>query len=132
MKFYLAAMYSRRDELREHARQLRAMGHIVTSGWLRERDDLSGDLVDSPAIYRDRAERDLNDIRMSEALIYFTEDPNVGIKRGGRHFEAGFAVGIGKSLYIIGPRENIFCYDRQHKQFERWEDFIAWLKMQQN
>lgn len=128
MTFYLAAQYARRNELREYARKLRTLGHEVSSQWLRERGDLSGDLVESPAIYRDRAERDLNDIRMSEALIYFTEDPNVGIKRGGRHFEAGYAYGLGRQVFIVGPRENIFCYGLHTKQFPGWREFVEWLQ----
>jgi len=35
--------------------------------------------------------------------------------------EAGFAMGLGKTLMICGPRENIFHYlDEVHK-FDTWE-----------
>lgn len=130
MTFYLAAQYARRDELREYARELRALGHEVSSRWLRERGDLSGDLTESAALYQERAERDLTDIDLAQTLVYFTEDPAVGIKRGGRHVEAGYALGRGKNLYIVGPRENIFCYSQHPRHFTDWKTFITWLKLQ--
>jgi hypothetical protein len=63
MKIYIAARYSRRDEMRVVAQKLEEMGHIVTSTWLRENNPLDchmGD--DTQEFYRRHANVDLIDI----------------------------------------------------------------------
>jgi hypothetical protein len=110
MKIYLCASYERRDELRGYRDQLEILGHEVTSRWLDETfplkikvDDLSQ--LEASLIAR----KDLVDVKRSDLLVAFTENPGTSRGRGGRHVEYGVAIAIGISRIIIGPRENIFC-----------------------
>lgn len=77
MKIYLAARYSRRDQLRGLAQHLRAAGHIVTSRWLDtewvNRPDSSSA---APPEYREKyAIIDMEDVVAADAMINFTEPP---------------------------------------------------------
>jgi nucleoside 2-deoxyribosyltransferase len=69
--------------------------------------------------------RDLKDISLSDMFVIFTVDPRKNIKRGGKHFEAGYAYNRNIPIHVIGPNENIFyCLpDMQH--FRDWNDFIC-------
>jgi hypothetical protein len=109
VKIYLAARYSRRDEMRAVADQLRQFGHEVTSRWLEtewvNRPD-SG--AAAPPEYREQyAVIDMEDVRASHCVISFTEAPGDG-SRGGRHVEFGLAVAWGRRLVVVGFRENLF------------------------
>ena len=44
MKIYLAAKYSRMEELREYRNQLIALGHTVTSRWLDGNHEQAGNM----------------------------------------------------------------------------------------
>jgi nucleoside 2-deoxyribosyltransferase len=111
MKIYIAGRYSRRDEFREVAKQLIAMGHEVTSRWLQEDEPLQSHMGDhTPEWYAHTALIDLADINEAAAVLFFAEDPKVGTPRGGRHVEFGYALAKGKFIFVIGPEENVFHY----------------------
>jgi nucleoside 2-deoxyribosyltransferase len=124
MKIYLAAPFSKMDILREHAKQLRAAGHECTSGWLRERKDPNADIEEGEN-YRKHAERDIIDIDRSDEFTVFTVDPKEWIKRGGKHFEAGYAYARNKSLVYIGPRENIFYFLPEWEHYDSFEEYLG-------
>ena len=110
-KIYLAARYSRRDEMKALATHLRLAGFFITSRWLYEDKPLNTHLGDdSPAFYRETAQIDLDDVDKSDALVFFAEDPKVGTPRGGRHVEFGYALAKGERCIVIGGEENIFHY----------------------
>lgn len=120
MKIYLAARFSRREQLNELADELRRMGHIVTSRWLEtkwvNRPDQS---AAAPPEYRQTyALIDLEDVQAADVMINFTEDaiPNAG--RGGRHVEFGYAMALGKRMVVVGYRENLF---HEHPSVEFFE-----------
>lgn len=109
MKVYLAARYSRREQLKELAAELERMGHTVTSRWLEtewvNRPDQSSA---APPEYRQKyAAIDLEDVRAADVVISFTESPGDG-SRGGRHVEFGYALALGKRMIVVGHRENLF------------------------
>lgn len=110
MKIYLAARYSRRDQLRDVAEELRRIGHTITSRWL-ETDWLCNDVGRStaaPPEYREQyALIDMEDVKVADVVVNFTEAPDSG-GRGGRHVEFGLAVAWGKRLIVVGHRENLF------------------------
>ena len=125
MKVYLAAQYPRRDELRLYADYLRQHGMEVTSRWLEERSPLDTQMGDDPEErYKELAAYDLEDIDRADALVLFSENPLVGVPRGGRHFEHGYAIGTGKPAYIVGPKENVFHYIGRNYHFETFEKFV--------
>lgn len=138
--YYLAARYSRRLELCGYRSDLALLGIDVPARWLNGSHQLdnegrpigeTGELMfenGSAAAdhYRRKfAEDDFEDVVDSDMLIAFTEQPRSGNSRGGRHVELGIALGMGKPVVIIGPRENVFCWLPQVRHFETWADFLA-------
>ena len=135
MNIYLAARYSRREELCGYREQLRALGHFVTSRWLNGSHQISdggqpigehgealvegdasnagddGSQTTRAAIMRENfAKEDFADVLACDLLIAFTEPPRSSASRGGRHVELGIALGLMKRVWIVGYRENIFCW----------------------
>lgn len=109
MKIYLAARFSRRDQLRELAAELHRMGHEVTSRWLdTEWANRPNESSAAPPEYREKyALIDMEDVKAAECVVNFTEAPGDG-SRGGRHVEFGLAIAWGKRLIVVGYRENLF------------------------
>lgn len=129
MRIYLASRYSRRLELCEYRSALEAVGHTVTSRWLNGSHQVSDggtplteageSLVEgddggtSPEAARLReqfAYEDFRDVEQCDQLIAFTEPPRSNASRGGRHVELGLALGMRKRVWVVGYRENIFCW----------------------
>lgn len=117
MKVYLCARYGRRAELLDYRADLIAAGHDSTARWL-EGDDLT--LLDA-ALTTTASDQgagfalnDLEDLRASEILVFFSEPPDQpGASRGGRHVEFGFALAGGMLAIVVGERENAFhCLPR--------------------
>lgn len=111
MKIYLAARYSRKQEMMRLAETLRENAIEVTSSWLDEPfapDTLLNEV--SPRLNMEYALTDLRDIDRADTVLFFSEDPLVGTPRGGRHVEFGYAVAKGKRVVVIGQPENVFHY----------------------
>ena len=127
MRVYLAARYSRIDELAVYAGQLRGAGHEVTSRWL-----LGGHWVGDgglgTAVVSAYALEDYFDLSAADTVVSFTEGPGTGVTRGGRHVEFGMAVALGKRLLVVGPRETIFHTLPQVQHFEDWGGALAALR----
>ena len=125
MKIYLAARYSRREELVAYATMLHKLGHEVTSTWLDSNYEGS-DYESTHCPPEDRARIatcDFRDIMLCNMLIHFTEEPRNG-SRGGRHVEMGIALGLMKRVAIVGPAENIFCFHEDVRRFDNFDDLI--------
>lgn len=148
LKIYLAARYSRRLELCGYREQLRAMGYTVDAVWLNGEHQISDtgepigehgeslveddDVCDRAATMRMKfAEDDLANVQDCDLLIAFTEEPRSGggRNRGGRHVELGIAIGQGKRIMIVGPRENLFCWLPEIDQCDCWEEARLTLEM---
>jgi hypothetical protein len=143
---YLAARYSRRLELVGYKASLAEAGIHVTSRWLdgshqaSERDLLgegyrgptSRPHLDFSEVVRFGTE-DVEDIGHAYFFIAFTEEPRQTNSRGGRHVELGLALGTGKQVIVVGPRENVFCALQQVMHFDAWREafeFVSrWAKM---
>lgn len=101
---YLAGRYDRRRELEAYAAQLPG-GWYSTARWLTGAHEGSID----PERLRLCAQEDLEDIRKSDVIVVFTEDPlTTGYTSGGRHVETGYAIGMGLPIILVGPVENVF------------------------
>lgn len=98
--FYLAARFSKRFEMQSHRADLKKIGHDVSSRWI----DTAPGKEDAAC-----AVDDLDDIDIADGLIWFTEKPRTPT-RGGRMFEAGYALASNKNVIICGPMENVFCH----------------------
>lgn len=140
MKVYLAARYSRHEEMQKYASLLEAIGVQVTSRWIngshqlmangeplgREREAMFES--DEPSMRAQRAEfaqHDLNDVLAADVVISFTDQPRKpSTSRGGRHVEFGVALASGKRCMVVGYRENVF---HNLPQVEFYENFNAVL-----
>lgn len=132
ISFYLAARFGRREELNSYAQLLRAKGYRVTSRWLTQHQKLDLSLHPYTGMERIRfALHDWEDMQMAQRLIAFTEDPAEnapGGRRGGRHVELGGALAYGKHVYVVGPKENVFCHLPQVQVFSSFSDLYATLE----
>lgn len=125
MKIYLAARFSRQAELVACRELLQNRGVEVTSTWL----DQTCDLTDTGPTHCPEEEReqraydDYSDIVRCNMLIHFTEEPRTPT-RGARHVEMGIALGLGKRVAVVGPKENIFCFFEDVKHFDTFHEFL--------
>lgn len=112
MKFYLAARYSRREEMARNALELAELGLGTTEcAWLS--GDHEWDGSQEPGEQLARAQQfaldDLRDLMAADIVVVFTEQPaSGGRNRGGRHVEYGLALAGRKHVLIVGPAENVF------------------------
>jgi nucleoside 2-deoxyribosyltransferase len=83
---------------------------------------------DTPMEAQAFAMDDIEDIQAADALIAFTERPFSDKGRGGRHVEFGYALALKKTIYMIGPRENVFHCLPEVTRFRTWPEFIAYLE----
>lgn len=130
MRFYLAARFSRAEELRSYAKELEELGHEVTSRWLysHKKDEADGPYTDAER--RVFATEDVADVILADTLVAFTEDSKANTfraGRGGRHVELGIAIGLGKRVYVVGPRENVFCHLATIEVYQDFKTLKAYL-----
>ena len=127
MRIYLAARYSRREELLGYAKILEGLGHKITSTWIDGHHETRPNIdhVATDLERGDWAEEDLNDLARCDAIVAFTNQPNgYGRERGGYHVEFGIALGMHKRLIVVGPRVNVFhCLIT----VEQYDDFLGLL-----
>ncbi len=140
MRIYIAARFDRLSEMNVYAQQLRGKGHVVDCRWLtgshqlhpgaEQLDSSAGFIEDTNGVTmlgQPFAIDDLYDLENSDAIILFSEKPDVKTKRGGRHTEFGIAIGIGLKLYIVGPRENVFHTLPDIVRFNTWDDCMEYF-----
>lgn len=128
MKFYIAARFSRRPEANALAHKLQALGHTITSRWVKpDCDHVMPTGLSQQAADKERkrfAEEDFEDVRACDALVSLQEEPRNN-SRGGRHVELGMALALGKLVGCIGPRETVFHHLPQVAHFDTEEEFLA-------
>lgn len=152
MKIYLAARYSRREELAGYRTELEALGHTVQARWLNGEHQLandgtpigeSGEALVEGALRsgehlseREQTERaaklrtqfaldDWEDVNAAELVISFTEPPRSKANRGGRHVEYGIALANKARVIVVGHRENIFHWLPVVEFCPTWQDVLA-------
>lgn len=125
MRIYLAARYSRHEEMQENAADLEAAGHTVTSRWIRGSHKLDPDRVDEAERF---AIEDIEDLTKSDVVVSFTETDEKAAKKrpskGGRHVEFGIGLALNKRLVVIGPRENVFHWLPNVEVYDDLESFM--------
>lgn len=137
-QIYLAARYSRREELCTYREELRKLGYLVQARWLDGGHQLSdrgipigengealvegGECQRSAELRAKFAQDDWEDVNAAEIIISFTEPPRSSANRGGRHVEFGIGLSKGTRSIVIGYRENIFHWLPQVEFFATWED----------
>lgn len=143
LTFYLAARYTRREELLTYREDLNARGHRVPARWLHGDHQIHGAEANRKIEAEGQvpvdlalrfAEDDIEDIEQSDVLVCFTEEARTGPTRGGRHVEYGYALATrritgGRRLLLcsVGPVENVFHAVDDTLRFETWPDFLTWF-----
>lgn len=124
--FYVCARYGRREEAREIADGLRNLGYWITSTWL---DQVEDEMIfgESPETAGRFAQKDLDEVRAADVLLYLSEPEDNPWGRGGRHVEYGAALASDKILVVIGPLENLFHYLSQVLHFTDADDFFDYV-----
>lgn len=129
MKVYIAAPYSRKEEMNVYAAKLRELGIEVTSRWLNEPHKSSIQMPDlTHEQHLEYAMQDVNDIMDSDAMVFFT-DPTKTILRAGRHVEFGMVLALNHMLtedplpiFVVGLEfENIFHHMPNVSHFQEWD-----------
>jgi nucleoside 2-deoxyribosyltransferase len=115
MKLYLAAMFSRQEEMQEIGEHLKSKGFEIMSRWVYGGEATAG----SP---ENCAILDLEDVDAADAIVCFTHQKGRITSGGGRHVEFGYALANGKRCFVIGPEENIFYHLAE--QYDSIEEFI--------
>lgn len=120
MKFYIAA----HDQAT--ARRVQAMiqreGVVFTSRWV---DSTFKDFYTTEE-KQNIALEDTEDVLAADALISLSSVFRVP---GGKFVEVGIALGAGKTVYVIGHRENMLMWHPQIRQFDSVEDFLKQVKI---
>ena len=105
---YLAARWSRWEEMNGYAARLLDARVLVTSTWHRDAPQYiareAAGVAYSDVLARHIAERDLADLREAETLALFTP----GGRRGGLYVELGIALERELQIIVIGPQTNVF------------------------
>ena len=118
MTVYLAGLFESRARLRVERDRLIVAGLTVNSTWLDAPEDVTYAKPEAP--YGQIARKDLDEVDAADLLILDTLDVT---PRGGREFEAGYAVGRGKPVLVVGPARNVFHH--LFLRFESWDDLFA-------
>jgi len=124
MRFYLAALYSKKQEMLQHSELITSkLGWQCSSSWVfnseigKKRDEI--------------ACLDLDDIKYeSDLLIIFSYPRGTLAPGGGRWVEFGYALALEKYCVVIGNYENVFCHHPKVKVFPSIEDFISHYQVQ--
>lgn len=133
MKIYLAARFSKHQEMQGVRDVLTALGHQVTSRWI---DLHGGDQLESathdqlntnPNACSVYGIHDLEDIDAADVLVSFTYPDGGG--KGGRHIEFGYGLASGKRMVLVGPRENIFHTLADVWHYADWSHFVMAVSM---
>lgn len=130
MKVYLVSRYARFPELQTYAKDLKTLGHTITSRWIRGDHELRAHGEAERADWQQRwALEDWSDLEAADTVIAFTESiyAGAGHGRGGRHVEWGMALTLCKRCIAVGARENVFYWLPQVEFFATWSDCLTAL-----
>jgi hypothetical protein len=122
MKIYLAARYSRLEQMNLIAAELRQLGHVVTSRWIQGNHRMPDCAVGTrdEVVFRQRfAHEDLDDLRAADCCLSVSEEPRCPT-RGGRHVEFGIAIERGLRCIVVGPREHVFHWLPEVEWYPDW------------
>lgn len=133
MRVYIAARYSRHEEMRGYADELEAAGVRVTARWINGDHKAFDDDPGPRAL--EFAQDDIDDLLAADTFVTFTEPPHSDASRGGRHVEFGIALGMRWwgpvhrrfRIVVVGHRENVFHWLPEVEFYATWGEAKAAL-----
>jgi nucleoside 2-deoxyribosyltransferase len=107
LKLYIATSFRNREQARIMRDLLQGFGHVITSRWI----DTHLEEIDvlTPARQGQEALEDLEDVAAADGVV-FVNNTDIPSTSGGMHVEMGYALALGKPVYIVGPRTSVFHY----------------------
>jgi hypothetical protein len=115
MQVYLAAAWSRKDEIKKIADELIALGINVQARWLNEPPTLPErrSPTSRESFLRSRAEIDIEDATAADVLVRFSDDLTpetvpAKLATGSRMFEMGWAMANGSQIVVVGGHQCVF------------------------
>jgi hypothetical protein len=122
MNIYLAAAWSRREEMKKLAGELERdiPGLIVNSRWIKEEPSSNRWFTQKKMIAtrRERAQQDRQDVEAADILVRFTDDlspkmvPSY-LATGSRMVEMGIALRGHTPVIVVGGIQPIFDYMKE-------------------
>lgn len=125
-KIYLASRVSKRPVLYEWGDELERAGFEIVSRWSKRGNDhiLAPGQKSEQAPRSERirfAEEDIEDLMKADIVISLAETPR-NDSRGGRHVEFGYALALGKEMYVVGEAETVFHELPAVMRFDTWSE----------
>lgn len=114
MKVAIGASWHRKTDMRAVADELRLLGVNVVSRWLEEPDNAPN----SGGYIRDRALADLADVRDCDYFVRFVSSTQTG----GHLVEMGYALALGKTVIVVGGKQNIYDHLLQIRHARNLDD----------
>ena len=146
MKVYLAAAWSRRLEILEVAHKLENVGVEITSNWLTEEAGMNTGAREK--FLRDRAYIDLADVDRADILVRFTDPEYLEtdvyeayttllrnpvprkLLSAARMVEMGYALAKGKTVIVIGGKQNVFDRVASVVHLDTVDDLVRYLSQE--
>jgi len=107
----------------------------ITSRWLFENQGMKhGNSREK--FMRECAFTDINDVRACDVFVRFTDDltpitiPS-HLGTGARHFETGLAYALGKTIIIVGGRQNVFDFIPSFVHLKDTEALVRYLNKEE-
>jgi hypothetical protein len=108
--------------------RLQALGHVVTARWILSDTKFHQGL----RVYSDEEKRQLTlideaDVKAATDGLVVIAEVEGKLVPGGKHVETGIALALGRPVYVIGRRENIFHWHPLVRIFADEEAFFKAL-----
>lgn len=127
MKVYLAARWNRGQELREFAREIERRGIELVSHWVFLESHAGDGFSGVGDLTRTQLALDtVRNIEQAHIVVQFTEEGEQG-PTCTRYMEAGVALGLHKTLVIVGEPTNILQFHPCVVRLQDQQELLIWL-----
>ncbi len=104
------------------------VGHEVTSRWITEDTNFHNGVDAYTDEERTRISViDEEDVRKAEDGLILIAEQEGRCVPGGKHVETGIALGLGRPIYVIGRKENIFHWHPKVTIFKDVNEFLTYI-----
>ena len=135
MRFYLAAAFHRKAEMKALSLLIISLGLVCTSRWLDETQCPHGG-EERKIFLCDTAKIDFEDVKSADMLIRFSDDLSTATipsrwATGGRLVETGLALAWGKRVVVVGGHQPIFDHLPQVVHIKDEDELLTYLRQQE-
>ena len=127
MKFFIAS--HSQIEAKNLRDQLIEAGHEITSRWITKDGKFHKGITAYTDEERTRiAQMDEEDVRRATDGVVLISEVKGRCVPGGKHVETGIALGLNRSIYVLGRRENIFHWHPNVHVFKDVAELLIYLE----